>query len=215
MLRLRRPGTRIVVVGNGPSGSDIGRELATALQADDTLYVSARSPSSWLSEDALGDKPWRQRIRIVPSIERVEPSEGRSSRLHLTDGTTLDDVSVIVFATGYLYSFPFAQSDDEPFISSPLIDAVSHGEGPHAAASVSNLDAAQLFYAHDPTLALPCLQWSVVPFPLAEAQARVIAAVFAGDADLPTDVRVDTSGSARTKHKLGYPAECVASCRPH
>ena len=49
-----------------------------------------------------------------------------------------------------------------------------------------------------------------MPFPLAEAQARIIAASFAGKADLPTDVRVDTNGSARTKHKLGYPAECAS-----
>ena len=158
ILQLRPPGTRIVVVGNGPSGSDIGRELASALPSDDVLYVSARSPSSWLAEDALGDRPWRKRIHVVTSIERIEPVDGRHGRLHMTDGTTIDDAGVILFATGYLYSFPFVRPDDEPFSSAPLIDAPAKGERPHAAASVSNLDAAQLFYVPDPTLALPCLQ---------------------------------------------------------
>ena len=65
---------------------------------------------------------------------------------------------MILFATGYLYSFPFALPGDEPFASSPLTDAPTDNEGPHAAASVSNLDAAQLFYRPDSTLALPCLQ---------------------------------------------------------
>ncbi len=99
-------GKNVLVVGSHASGSDVCRELAVR---DETLAKEGKQPTrkltqsvragakdAWVEDDRLG---WIKRIKVVAEVDRVE--EGV---LVLKDGSRLEGVEVIVFATGYLYS---------------------------------------------------------------------------------------------------------------
>lgn len=173
-------GENIVVVGSRASGSDIARELAV----DDagagckrqnqrrTIYQSVRnlSPGDVIWDE---DFEWAKKIHVVPEIERVE-----GTNLHLVDGKTIK-AETIVFATGYLFSYPFLRG--ALFKEYPLTTSIAPAEGDIPAAGgrdITNLNVSDTFYLPDPTLALIGLHYQVNPFPLGEASARLIARSF-------------------------------------
>lgn len=87
-------------------------------------------------------------------------------------------MDTILFATGYLFSFPFAHPTDAPFDRHPLTKERKGGLRVH------HLDSRDCFYYPDPTLALLCLPFLVLPFPLAQLQARLAAFHWTGKAEL-------------------------------
>ena len=134
--------------------------------------------------------------RVFQSVRHAfeigtDPSEGPSWSSHLEavapvdysteDGVILLDgrrieIDVIIFATGYLYSFPYYHQTDVPFNKYPLTrvpalldghvtpDNRSNMRYPDGGLQVHNIDADyQTFYYPDPTLAFICLNKSVVP----------------------------------------------------
>jgi hypothetical protein len=165
-------GEDIVVVGSRASGSDIARELAQdddatgapdagASSAGRTIYQSVRgyTPGDKQWDDTL---PWTRRIHVVPEITSVEPSPS-GSVLHLADGQKLTGVKAIVFATGYLFSYPFATK--APFDSHPLttsLAAAQDGLPPAGGQDIRNLNNTDTFYVPDPTLALIGLRESLL-----------------------------------------------------
>jgi hypothetical protein len=94
----------------------------------------------------------------------------------LIDGTRLK-VDTVIFATGYLYSFPHCSDKDYPFLLHPLVKTpplpadAKRPEGiqtasryPEGGLQVHNLDAEyQTFYYPDPSLAFLCLNKNVIP----------------------------------------------------
>lgn len=68
---------------------------------------------------------WARRIRVVPRIDHIDPPDeggGRSTgKIYFSDGRCLEDVDVIIFATGYHYDFPFLDQTKPPFDKRPLI----------------------------------------------------------------------------------------------
>lgn len=117
------------------------------------------------------DSPdWCQKIQVIPRIARVEPL----GRIVLEDGRVLNNIDVIIFGTGYLYSFPFLDQASEPFKSYPLISQPSRTSATEdfnlkkwiqekqngqtfkpiarTAPSMSNLDDWQLFHRTDSSL---------------------------------------------------------------
>lgn len=148
-------GENIVVVGSRASGSDIARELAM----DDsgagckrqnqrrTIYQSVRglSPDEKVWDD---DFAWAKKIHVVPEITHVE-----GDTLFLADGEQIT-ADTIVFATGYLYSYPFFKG--APFDKYPVTTSVAAVEGDIPAAGghdIINLNTSDTFYVPDPTLA--------------------------------------------------------------
>jgi len=103
-------GQNVLVVGGRASGSDIARETAIDDEERDAageivgrrIYQSVRvneaQPSS--PEDFWDKrKPWSSRIEVVGEVDRIE-----GENIQLRDGRVLDDVDLIIFGTGYLYS---------------------------------------------------------------------------------------------------------------
>lgn len=150
-------GKNVVVVGSRASGSDIARELA--IDDEDhpanpkrTIYHSVRGlkPGDTVWDD---DFAWAKRINVVHEILSVG-DDGTS--LHLEDGTTLSDVDTLVFATGYLYSYPFFPDNKAPWDKYPVTTALataSNGLPRAGGQDIRNLNTSDTFYEPDPTLA--------------------------------------------------------------
>ena len=87
------------------------------------------------------------------------------------DGSVERDIEAIILCTGYAYSFPFLVPID-PTIKDEGIGALPLYQ--------------YIFHMQHPTLAFVETPEMIVPFPLAECQAAVIARVWSGRLALPS-----------------------------
>ncbi|UZJ56046.1 hypothetical protein CBS101457_005366 [Exobasidium rhododendri] len=97
--------TRVVVVGNGNSGNDVAAQLAGMRgEEEEVIYRIARH-KPWYFYVSLPDP----KIKDVPAMESMSLSEdGKRVHIKLIDGTTLENVDRVIFASGYeLGKFPF------------------------------------------------------------------------------------------------------------
>ena len=182
-------GKRVLVVGSGPSGTDISLEFAMA-GALVTLSVRA-GPAGW---PATRDE--------LISLERGVESLGADRRARFAGGGSSAPLDVVVLATGYDYAFPFLESRY----------ARVHGGDDDGEKRVTPLYR-QLFHVDEPSLAFVGLPFKVVPFPLCEAQAALVARVITGEATLPprserraradADLAELRSRGGRNLHMLG------------
>lgn len=160
----------IAVVGLGPSGYDLIHELAIEQQNNPDqhhpkLYALSAHPPP-IGYDLRDPKApaWTRFIEAREALESISDSV-----LNLSDGTKLDDVDLICFATGYRYAFDFCSTSDQPWSRYPLL-AMNENE---SGRRVHHLDRLQTFYFPDPSFAFLALVTSVVPFPLVEFLLRV------------------------------------------
>ncbi|GAA5830317.1 hypothetical protein JCM11251_001304 [Rhodosporidiobolus azoricus] len=210
----------VLVIGNSASGYDITREIAASIynrrQAGEAdlprIYQSAKSPPGLgIPFDAPDAPPYGKEVGLFPPIKEVE-----GKVIEFEDGRKVEDVDVIMFATGYLFSFPFLHPTDAPFSSAPLTYSVplcsAHGAVDSIATTgtssrgepsrrgglrIHNLDDRMLFYLADPTLAFLALPYLVIPFPLAQLQARLASLHFASSSRLPNPLTFVPDPSAR------------------
>jgi len=73
-------------------------------------------------------------------------------------------------------------------------------------AGVHNLDAHQIFYLPDPTLAFLLLHAEAIPWPLSEMQARVIASYWSGT-PLELTPHPEEDSDSHSILILGHPGE--------
>ncbi|RYF35856.1 MAG: hypothetical protein EOO38_28540, partial [Cytophagaceae bacterium] len=191
----RRPedyeGKKVIVVGNSASGADISNQIAARCQQP--LLWSTRSVSLFSSSHGSDDP----RRREVPPISRFT-QENRG--VVFEDGSVESDIDAIVLATGYFYSLPFLED-----IKPALITDGSH----------VNHTYQHLFYAPQPTLSFLALNQRVIPFPIAEAQASVLARVYSGRLILPPYFEMQKweqgviaeLGNGRNFHLLPFPKD--------
>ncbi|QGA16137.1 hypothetical protein EYB26_003804 [Talaromyces marneffei] len=180
---------KVVVVGNSASGIDVSVQIAAALQQP--LLLSARSESP----PYLSNNP---KIKIVPEIVEFITSD-RS--LRFSDGHVEKDIDHVLFCTGYLYTFPFLSSLTPPV------------EVPNGS-RLNNLFQ-HIFYYPQPTLTFIGLPLKVIPFPLSEAQAAVIARVYSDRLSLPASDEMKVweidwiarYGGDKSFNVLGFPAD--------
>lgn len=93
----------ILIIGNSASGGDLAYQLATSLNKN--IYKSSRSPNIMpVGKDS--------RILDVGDVERFEPE---TKSVLFKDGFRLENVTKVIFATGYLKSLPFLKTHDESF----------------------------------------------------------------------------------------------------
>ncbi|KAK4539581.1 hypothetical protein LTR36_010517 [Oleoguttula mirabilis] len=181
-------GKKVIVVGNSASGIDIGAQIQEVCKPP--LLMSSKS-ESFLVNDASAskcDKP--------PIAEYIV--KDRSVRFE--DGSVESGVDAVLYCTGYFYSFPFLDNLKPPVINS--------GE------RVESLYQ-HIFYRAQPSLAFPVLNQKVIPFPMAEAQAAVIARVFSGRLSLPSEEEMkgwedgvkQEMGIGREFHVLKFPKD--------
>ncbi|KAK4701314.1 hypothetical protein P7C70_g4917, partial [Phenoliferia sp. Uapishka_3] len=209
----------VLVIGNSASGYDITRQIAEPLfdrrspdipaESLPKIYQSRKGPSSLgLPFDAPDSAEWAKAIGIFPPIERIE-----GKTIWFEDGRSLNDVDLIMFATGHLYSFPFASPLHAPFTTHPLTISpfpACSTPCPPGGLRVHNIDRRQLFYLPSPTLSFLALPLLVIPFPLAQAQSHLLAAFYSSS--LPEPLKLEEgipedSEEERKGHVWGYPRE--------
>jgi len=97
--------------------------------------------------------PPAQLVTVVAEMAKVE-----EEHIVLKDGMVLDDVTLILFATGYLFSFPFFRETDEPFNRYPLTrkptiprnkETIGTSTYPAGGLAVHHLDRNNLFYCEE------------------------------------------------------------------
>ncbi|KAM0276454.1 hypothetical protein ACHAQH_006719 [Verticillium albo-atrum] len=150
-------GKRVVVVGNGPSGLDIARQISSA--GAQTL-MSVRSPTPADKLEHVGATEISEIVDFLPDQRAIR----------LKDGAVEAGIDAIIYCTGFLFSYPFL-----PGIAPKLL---TRGKG------VFGLYK-HLFLIQHPTMVFPGLLMKAVPFPLSEAQAAVVAAVWSNSLLLP------------------------------
>jgi cation diffusion facilitator CzcD-associated flavoprotein CzcO len=184
-------GKKVIVVGNSASGADISNQVAANCQSP--LLWSSKSVSMFSATHGSAD----QRRREVPPIKRFI-LENRG--VEFEDGIIESNIDTIVFATGYFYSLSFLEEVNPALIT----------DGSHV-----NHTYQHLFYAPQPTLSFLTLNQRVIPFPLAEAQASVVARVYSGRLSLPSYAEMQKweanviaeMGDGRNFHLLPFPKD--------
>lgn len=148
-------GRNVIVVGSRASGFDIARELAqddyNARERGEPnpkrkIYQSVRGVVEKPEWDT--DFPWSGEITVVSQIVKCN-----GNTFELMDGKKIQ-ADVVVYATGYLYSYPFF--DGPPFDKYPVTTSLAPAEDGIPAAggqTITNLTPADVFYKPDPTLA--------------------------------------------------------------
>lgn len=239
--KLLRPGEaqRVLIVGNASSGMDIARELSgyitrtlpCGIAPEEWRHRCSERPfdvlQSWHSPDKAppldynpldtASPDWCRRIKVVASIERVD-----GPQIHLSDGSTLNDVPLILFGTGFLFDNEFLDQSSGPLQTHPLLPpSSSTTRQGFPSPSMYNMDDWFLLHSRDESLAMLGLPVTVVPFPLTEVQACYVAHRWLGKAaKLPRvdprfaqndaqrwtsrarDVKARTNG-AETNHNAG------------
>ncbi|KAI0593083.1 hypothetical protein F4775DRAFT_579592 [Biscogniauxia sp. FL1348] len=159
-------GKKVVVVGTGPSGLDIAAQIRPVCKGP--LLVSAKTGSPPETLAHLG-------VEQVGEIARFLPGERGVVFRAANDGSDRVEtgVDVVLFCTGYLYTFPFLATTA---LGDPAL--VTDGR------RVWGLAKHFLHVAH-PTLAFPGLPIKIIPFPLSESQAAVFARLWSNALPLP------------------------------
>ncbi|ORX43077.1 FAD/NAD(P)-binding domain-containing protein [Hesseltinella vesiculosa] len=178
-------GKRVLVVGHNVSGMDISRLVS---RVADKVYLSFRgefeSPVRILRivRDTLPDS-----VIKVPYIQRFGSLDGNGNAkadgtIQLVDGTVLDDVDVVIFATGYRSKMPFLgdmRTADPALATTP--GKIVFGDMP---SSITNTFK-DVFVISDPTIAVVGFT-SFIPSILSyDPQAYAVARVWSGNAFLP------------------------------
>lgn len=183
-------GKKTVVIGASASGLDIGMQIEEVCQQP--LIRVIRSGNR-------GDNPHSYKtIEAFLPEERGVKFTDVHGNVHIETG-----IEKVLFATGYLYSFPFFQ----PELQDELV-------GQTSGLRVAGLYK-QIFLRRHPNCAFMVLPLRVVPFPLAEAQAAVVARVWAGRLELPSHEEmekeeremVEDKGDGKAFHTLPWPED--------
>jgi hypothetical protein len=196
------PLQKVLIIGNSASGTDLAAQIAP--HCTPPLLISSRSPPTQFLPSTSTTE-----TASLPEIAHFNTEE-RS--IAFKNSHVEHDIDAIIFCTGYLYSFPFLTSLDPPLINL---------HGPNAGTRVQNLYQ-HIFYRPHPTLSFIALPQRIIPFPLSEAQASVIARYLSGRLSLPSDQKMKAwederlgrkrrdgvgSDGERKFHLLGYPED--------
>lgn len=159
---------KVLVIGNSASGLDIAAQIGKF--ARKPVYLSARSASAFgTSQPAEWREDVDEVVEFYTSGDNVPSVRCRSGRLE----TGFDSV---VFATGYLYNFPFWKDTDAELGGSLVTDG-SRTRGLYQ----------HHFHIKHPSLVFPVINLKVIPFPLSQNQAAVTSRVWSGRLDLPEE----------------------------
>ncbi|KAH9904718.1 hypothetical protein F4778DRAFT_42600 [Xylariomycetidae sp. FL2044] len=176
-------GKKVLLVGNGPSGLDIAAQIRRVCR--EPLLVSAQtraSPEALQHVDCVEVGEIEKFLVdekgvVLKDIDEEDDGSSRGRRIE-------KDIDAILFCTGYLYSFPFldaevlrgSDSTTGEVVAPPLL--TDDGRRVHGLAR-------HLLHIRHPTLAFPGLPYKIIPFPVSEAQAAVLARLWADELPLP------------------------------
>jgi thioredoxin reductase len=180
----------VLLVGAGTSSSDIAMEVhavgGRTYQVTRDLKRAASAQSEGLPESC-------ERVRAIKEFKLDFDSETQSlqpplqerdtipGRVVLEDGQELTDLHYVIVCTGYVTTYPFLGDLEQPNL--PLEEADEEVIITSDGYTVHNLHK-DIFYIPDPTLAVIGVQHNVSTFSLFDFQARVVASVYKGYAQL-------------------------------
>jgi cation diffusion facilitator CzcD-associated flavoprotein CzcO len=157
-------GKTVIVVGSESSGNDI----ATAAKfVAKKVYQSIHDPEKLKKLREEGDKD-------INYVANVLTFHAPSRTVTDISGAELHDVDSVVFATGYLRSYPYLRD-----INNGSFPVITDGLRLHNT-------YAHLYYAPDPTLIFMAVPKYIQPFRTAEVQAIHVARYLSGRLDLPS-----------------------------
>ncbi|KIV92819.1 hypothetical protein PV10_04085 [Exophiala mesophila] len=193
----RRPqdfaGKKVLVIGNSASGLDIAAQIGFMGQPKGKVLLSARSASAFGPMPAVD---WKedvdQVVEFLDSDRAVRFASGRVER----------DLDAVIFSTGYFFSYPFLTK-----VGSKIVDDGFRVKGLYE----------HLFLIDHPTLVFPVVNLKVIPFPLAENQAAVVARVWSGRLDLPSKDKmrqweqqeIKANGDGKYFHQKMFPQDAA------
>ncbi|KAJ9604724.1 monooxygenase [Cladophialophora chaetospira] len=155
---------KVIVIGNSASGLDIAVQLGK--HARFPVLLSSRSASAFGTLPAGG---YREDVDEI--VEFLQPQENVQRAVRFKSGRIEKDVDAVIFATGYFYSYPFLSKVFPSVVTDGLR---ARGTFEH------------LFSIDHPTLAFPVINLKVIPFPLSQNQAAVVARVWSRRLQLPS-----------------------------
>jgi thioredoxin reductase len=147
-------GKNVVVLGAGPSGTDIALELSRRGAARVVLSHKAGGDAAGL---------YGGLVRQCASVVTCKAD----GALVLEDGTSIENVDELLLCTGYSYALPF-------------LDAKASGVGVNLDGRVVDGLFMHCISAAHPTLSVMGLVWKVIPLPLFADQAALIAGALRG-----------------------------------
>ncbi|CAO3608134.1 unnamed protein product [Cunninghamella blakesleeana] len=154
----------ILIIGSGSSALDIVRETSFFATK---VYHCVRSDTKQSLQAHESDNENVERIGLIHKIledgqiQCIKKKDQEQQKEE--EEQQLIKVDHIIFATGYLYSYPFLPFQKENLIKEGQTVLHTHEF---------------MFYINNPTLAFIGLPIRIVPFPLSQSQANVIAKVF-------------------------------------
>ncbi|AQZ16279.1 FMO1 (YHR176W) [Zygosaccharomyces parabailii] len=151
-------GKNVVVIGKGSSGSDIVNQVWTVASK---VYQSA------------SDAGEHELATVVP---RIVSTDYANRSVELADGRKLENIDLLIYATGYLFSFPFMEAS----LCKDILGTT------HTYAKRLHNLWQQIFFVKDPSLAFSLLPGMIIPFPLGELQAALMVKVFTGKVKVPS-----------------------------
>ena len=182
---------KVLVIGNAASGIDIANQISCF--SLNPVLNSHRSIPMFTPKTT---------VESVPEVAEFLPTSPECPRaIRFMDGRIEKGFDAVLFCTGYLYSYPFLTSLPTQVVRSDgfrVNDVYQH-----------------IFYTPHPTLSFLGLPMKVLPFPLLEAQAAVIARVWSGRIQLPSKssmvawerARIANNGDGKAFHQMNYPQD--------
>ncbi|KAJ7449225.1 hypothetical protein FB451DRAFT_1287859 [Mycena latifolia] len=182
----------VLVVGGATSGVEISREINSHARK---IYQSVRAPNPQLPFEAgrLHLQRLPANVSIVPEIRRFHPS---NSSVELANGTFLLDVTRVIFATGFRYSFPFLPQFHNSSSSTvqPIVTDGTHLRSLHH----------DFLYIEEPTIGFLNMNWGMQSFTYAEYLSLALAKVWSRKAVLPGTAELWRTYDERVKDQGGY-----------
>jgi cation diffusion facilitator CzcD-associated flavoprotein CzcO len=171
-------GKKVLIIGNSASGLDVAYQVGR--ECKQPVLLSSRSIS------AFGTMPGSSWRKDVCEVVEFLPVSKHSRAVRLKDGSIENDIDAVIFCTGYFYSYPFLSGHNLPIV----------GDGLRVRGTFEHL-----FHSTYPTLVFPVINLKVIPFPLAEHQAAVVARVWSGRLSLPSREKMQAWETSAVEHK--------------
>ncbi|KAI8097535.1 uncharacterized protein BX664DRAFT_293123 [Halteromyces radiatus] len=182
---------KVLVIGGRVSAVDVSRLVS--IEASQ-VYISYNGPFITnipilnlvrsMIPDNVVHKP------LIESFWSKDPDTGKKildGKITFTDGSTLDDIDIVIFATGYKVNHPYLGSlrtlteDDANDSDLPLVVMSNKG--------VQNTYK-DIFLITDPTLAFAGAPRHIITTPFFDYQAKAITRVWSEQAYLPSQVKM-------------------------
>lgn len=158
---------KILIVGTGISSTDFVSDILPVVQKP--LYVSVRGDAP--RKDFLDSFDGHPSLSLKPAVKLVHLSDdGRHFNAIFADNSKLEGLDKLVFATGYIFDFPFL-TDEEIVVNENN--------------RIENLYQ-HIFKIGDPTLSFIGAVIAGISFRVFEYQATLVARVLSNRATLPS-----------------------------